>query len=275
MGTNSNSVSAAVTPTSSPWPRAGGHFLPRLPRLPAQGVFGLRGLSDLDWLINGLDGSQLVRLQKCRLLIWGHRCKEKHPAASVPTRPPPSQHPPPTLESQTLGKLTLGRRRGEGGVKANRLPSHLRSSSSSFSSFDFVCARCRFPGRSFSAPRQIPTVLTDSPDLITVNEAAKTFRSKWKTWASEGSVRAFFIFLISGGERGFMSSAAKLRENRPGTSGGASQTLLECNYTQLLQCSTHIQVQVLKCFLFMVFSTFTQRNILTACGDFRMLSSSF
>lgn len=63
-------------------------------------------------------------------------------------------------------------------MKANRLPSHLRSSSSSLSFFDFVCARRRFPGRSFSAQRQIPAVLTDSLDLITVNEAAKTFRSK-------------------------------------------------------------------------------------------------
>lgn len=58
------------------------------------------------------------------------------------------------------------------------MPSHLRSSSSSFSSFDFVCARRRFPGCSFSARRQIPAVLADSPHLITVNEAAKTFRSK-------------------------------------------------------------------------------------------------
>lgn len=85
---------------------------------------------------------------------------------------------------------------GEGGVKANRLPSHLRSSSSSFSSFDFVCARCWFPGRSFSARRQIPAVLTDSPDLITVNEAAKTFRSKWKTLKEARGL--FFIFQILG-----------------------------------------------------------------------------
>lgn len=52
---------------------------------------GLAGPSDLDWLINGLDGSQLVRLEERRLLVWGRRCKEKHPAATVPT--PPSQHP--------------------------------------------------------------------------------------------------------------------------------------------------------------------------------------
>ena len=42
---------------------------PAPPRVPPRGVLGLRGLSDLDWLINGLDGSQLVRLQKRRLLV--------------------------------------------------------------------------------------------------------------------------------------------------------------------------------------------------------------
>lgn len=101
--------------TSSPWPRGSGLLLPTpAPATSPSSHLGVRlgllGLSDLDWLINGLDGSQLVRLQKCRLLVWGRRCKEKHPAASVPTPSPPQ----PTQESQTLGKLTLGWRRGEG-----------------------------------------------------------------------------------------------------------------------------------------------------------------
>lgn len=124
-------------------------------------------------LISGLDGSQLVRLKQRRLLVEGRRCKEKHPAS-------PCQPPPPLQEPQTLGKLMLGRRMGGNAAKPSEiflLPSPL---------FDFVCARRRFPGWSFSARRQIPAVLTDSPDLITVNEAAKTFRSKETSWGGAG-----------------------------------------------------------------------------------------
>lgn len=91
----------------------------------------------------------------------------------------------PTLESQTLGKLTLGWRRRRGGWRQTAcqaiwdLPPPL-------SFFDFVCARHWFPCWKFSALPQIPAVFMDSPDLITVNEAAKTSRSKWKTSAGRG-----------------------------------------------------------------------------------------
>lgn len=133
--------------------------------------FRLWGPSDLDCLINGLDGSQLVRLKERHLLVLGHRCTEKHPAAPMPTKPPTF----PGISD--IGEINAGMEdEGWGGSKPLAKPYEIFLLPSSF--FDFVCARCRFPGQSFSAQRQIPAVLTDSPDLITVNEAAKTFRSK-------------------------------------------------------------------------------------------------
>lgn len=50
-----------------------------------------------------------------------------------------------------------------------------------FFSLFFVCSVREMrliPSSAFSAPSQIPAVFMDSPDLITVNEPAKTFRSK-------------------------------------------------------------------------------------------------